>query len=81
MVPLDFERERRLVLDQCICTSCPSWVEGGNRGRCCLPDPGRSRRAIKELGCICGGCPVTEKLGLKYDYFCTRGSEAEQAAR
>jgi hypothetical protein len=26
----------------------------------------------KQSGCICPACPVTDKLGLEKDYFCTK---------
>jgi hypothetical protein len=77
----DTGQDQRIVLALCICSSCPSWVECGERGGYCSRNVGRSRKIKKELGCICGGCPVTERMGLKHDYFCTRGSEAEQAGR
>jgi hypothetical protein len=32
-----------------------------------------------EKGCLCPGCPVTRKLSLRWDYFCTNGSGREQA--
>ncbi|MCD4821867.1 MAG: DUF2769 domain-containing protein [Methanococcoides sp.] len=39
---------------------------------------GKSSCITEEKGCICGGCPVTEKLGLTHGYYCTCGSEKEQ---
>jgi hypothetical protein len=40
---------------------------------------GKSGCITEEKGCICGGCPVTNKLGLKHAYYCTKGSEREQS--
>jgi len=75
------QQDQRLVLTLCICSSCPSWVECGERGGYCSANIGRSRKIKKERGCICGGCPVAEKMGLVRDYFCTRGSEKKQMGR
>jgi hypothetical protein len=77
----ELDHDQRLVLTLCICSSCPSWVECGEKGGYCAPGVGRSKKIRKERGCICGGCPVAEKFGLVRDYFCTRGSEKEQMGR
>jgi len=39
---------------------------------------GKSKCIKEEKGCVCGGCPVTMKMGLKHGYYCTKGSEKEQ---
>jgi hypothetical protein len=39
---------------------------------------GKSEVITAEKGCTCGGCPVTDKMGLTKLYFCTKGGEAEQ---
>jgi len=73
------EEKRRMVLDLCVCRGCPSWVECGEEGGFCFPTIGRSSCIDKESGCICPSCPVTEKMNLNHDYYCTRGSEEEQS--
>ncbi len=32
MTPEEMEQRKRMVLDMCICGSCPSWVECGEKG-------------------------------------------------
>lgn len=64
----------------CICGECPSFndcaSENKERLYCTL---GKSPACItEEIGCICPSCPITEQMGLEYEYFCTRRSEKEQ---
>lgn len=79
MSPEEMEDRKKMVLEMCICGSCPSWVECGEEGGFCFPTIGRSGCIEEERGCTCPTCPVTEKMGLKHIYFCTRGSEKEQS--
>ena len=74
----EIEKKKKKVLDMCICPSCPSWEECGEKGGFCLATIGKSACIEDEKGCICPGCPVTDELGLTHDYYCTRGSEKEQ---
>lgn len=64
----------------CICEGCPSYNEcAGEKKELLYCALGKSPKCItKEVSCICPDCPMTEQMGLKYDYFCTRGSEKEQ---
>ncbi len=64
----------------CICEGCPSYNDCAKEKKellyCAL---GKSPDCIiEEVACICPDCPVTEQMGLKHEYFCTRGSEREQ---
>ena len=79
MSPEEMKQKKEMVLSMCICPNCPSWVECGEKGGFCFPAIGKSSCIKDENGCICGGCPVTEKMGLKHIYFCTKGSEKEQS--
>lgn len=80
MDPEEMEKKRTWVLENCICQQCPSWVECDESGGFCFPSIGKSACINEEKGCICGGCPVNEKLKMKHLYFCTKGSENEQNA-
>jgi hypothetical protein len=40
---------------------------------------GKSDKITEENGCMCRGCPVTEKMSLEWDYYCIKGSGSEQA--
>ncbi len=63
----------------CICGRCPSYNDCAKEKRELLYcSVGASQTCIKEAEvCICGSCPVTPKMGLKNQYFCTHGSEKE----
>jgi hypothetical protein len=79
MSPEEIEKRKEWVLENCTCMSCPSWVECDEEGGFCFQTIGKSRCIKEEKGCICGGCPVYDKLELKHLYFCTKGSEQEQS--
>ena len=73
------EQKAEFVFANCVCAKCPSWTEectakGEKGGYCAI---GKSGCIVEEKGCICPECPVTAKLGLKWGYYCTRGSAAE----
>ena len=78
------EEERMKAIEAnkafCTCPDCPTYnkcaQEKGELFYCAL---GKSPACItEELGCICPACPVTEKMGLTHEYFCTKGTEREQ---
>ena len=67
----------------CICPDCPTYNECAQQKDelfyCAL---GESSKCIdRESGCICPACPVTEKMGLTKQYFCTRGTESQQRGK
>jgi hypothetical protein len=64
----------------CICPDCPSYNDCAKKNdEIYYCGFGRSPSCItKEVGCICPACPITEKLGLTKQFFCTRGTEREQ---
>jgi hypothetical protein len=81
MIPEEREEKKRMVLSMCICAGCPSWIDCAEHGGYCFPTIGKSTCITEEKGCICGRCPVTEKMGLRHGYYCTRGSDQEQSGR
>jgi len=62
----------------CICGKCPSY-KGTRETRLLFCTTGKSALIQKEKGCMCPGCPVTEKMGLRWLYYCMKGSGKEQA--
>lgn len=68
----------REVVQACLCQACPSWAQCGEQGAFCLPKIGASKCIKAEKGCICNGCMVYKMFGLRYDYYCTKGSEDGQ---
>lgn len=77
------EDERIKVIKEnkkyCICPDCPTYNECAKEKNdlfYCLS--GKSEKCIiKESGCICPACPITEMLNLTKDYFCIRGTEKQ----
>ncbi len=75
--------ERLMIIEkrqkQCICRQCPSYKE-------CSPEEdelafctfGKSSCIKEEKACLCSTCPLAKELGLKNEFFCTRGSEKQQ---
>jgi hypothetical protein len=62
------EDNKKFALKECVCRNCPSFLDcQENIGYCVF---GKSKCIEKRNGCICGGCPVHKKLGLKGYYFC-----------
>ena len=71
------------IQSKCICAQCPSWTEectkaGEKGGYCAL---GKTANITEEKGCVCGDCPITKEKGLKWGYYCTRGSAKEMMAK
>lgn len=58
---------------KCICRTCPSFVNCKENIAFCLT--GKSKCIKKEMGCICGGCPVHSELGFKKGYYCLAGKD------
>jgi hypothetical protein len=62
---------------RCQCPGCPSYNDcAKNAGESLFCSTGKSFMCISnEAGCVCPTCPVAADMGLKYNYFCTRGAE------
>ncbi|MEE9594120.1 MAG: DUF2769 domain-containing protein [Candidatus Hydrothermarchaeales archaeon] len=62
------------------CGVCPSYT-GTGETELMFCATGKSDKITEERGCICGGCPVqTQKMNLRWDFYCTKGSGREQSA-
>ena len=61
------------------CGQCPSYAGTGETelGFC---SRGKSEIITEEKGCLCAACPITEKMSLRWGYYCTKGSGREQTA-
>ncbi|MGC9311022.1 MAG: DUF2769 domain-containing protein [Candidatus Aenigmatarchaeota archaeon] len=55
----------------CLCKDCPSYVDCGERAFC-LKGAKKSRCIEEEVGCLCHGCQVRLRLGLREWYFCMK---------
>jgi hypothetical protein len=70
--------KNQMIIEGCICKKCPSWIECNEQGGFCSSSIGKSKCILEEKGCICGGCPVYDKMKLSHMYYCIRGFEEEQ---
>lgn len=83
MASLTTEERMKMIdsmKDLCICGDCPSYNDCASEANellyCVL---GKSPSCITdEIICTCPDCPVTDQMGLEYEFFCTRGAEREQ---
>ena len=60
-------------LKQCICESCPTYLDCGAQGHTtekafCLATIGKSACISVENGCLCDACPVKSELKMKHLY-------------
>lgn len=72
------EQKAEFVTANCICATCPSYTKEcaeQKLGGFCLT--GKTECIKEEKGCVCGDCPVTAKMALKWGYYCTKGSARE----
>jgi len=74
----DLEKKLVTVKEKCICETCPSALPEENETGFCHALIGRSKIIKDERACDCGQCPVYQEMGLKFGYYCTRGSELER---
>lgn len=74
------EREARIseLTEICICGSCPTY-DGTGETRLLFCVTGKSGMIKEEKGCLCPGCPVQDKMALRWDYYCLKGSGKELA--
>lgn len=65
----------------CQCQGCPTHNEcAAAKGELvyCSPMVEKSSCELTTSGCMCPSCPVQEKMGLLYSYYCELGSEKTQ---
>jgi hypothetical protein len=72
------EMDEKEVIQKCLCPSCPSYVDCGEKGFCYQDTP-KSKCIKKEQGCLCPACPVEQAMGYEHVLYCTRGNEKEQS--
>ncbi|MDD1668196.1 MAG: DUF2769 domain-containing protein [Methanomicrobiales archaeon] len=77
MSPQEGMKTLQAVIGKCICGECPTHTNAARAsGESFFCGTGKSFRHITtEVNCLCGRCPVKSELGLKYGFFCMRGSE------
>ena len=83
MAKMPAEEQKKMLEAEkakCTCPTCPTYNNcAKNAKEMMFCWTGRSFMCISfEKKCICPTCPVTADLGLKKQFFCTRGSEKAQ---
>ncbi len=51
------------------------------KGECAFCTLGTSGCIEEEVECLCSTCPLSREMGLRYSFYCTRGSETQQKIR
>ncbi|MHA1277018.1 MAG: DUF2769 domain-containing protein [Candidatus Helarchaeota archaeon] len=69
-------RENVIYICRDYCGKCPSnpGTGGEFRAYCML---GKCSATVEPKGCLCGQCPVTKMMSLRWEYYCTFGSAQE----
>ncbi len=78
------EEERKAYIAECtamcICESCPTY-EGTGETSLLFCIHGKSPVISGDKGCPCRECPVTQKMGLRWNDYCMKGSAEERQAK
>jgi hypothetical protein len=77
MSPQEGMKMLQAVKGTCICGQCPTYTPAARAsGEGFFCGTGKSFGHITtEVNCMCGKCPNKADLGLKYGFFCMKGSE------
>ena len=58
------------------CGKCPSYKGTGEESLAfCMG--GKSSIITKKKNCLCGQCPITKMMNLRWEHYCTNGSAIE----
>jgi hypothetical protein len=62
---------------KCMCGQCPTYsAAAGAAGEGFFCGTGKSFGHITaQVNCLCAGCPVKGELGLRFGFYCLKGSE------
>ena len=78
----DYVKNIKELGADCVCPICPSYndcAKDKQENVFCIT--GMSDGCITmEMGCLCPTCPLAQKyeIGVKYNFYCHRGTETEQ---
>ncbi len=61
----------------CTCADCPTY-RGTGETKLLFCMLGKAGVIKTEKECFCAPCPVTDALGLRWNFYCTRGSGLQQ---
>ena len=60
------------------CGKCPSY-QGTGETKLVFCALGKSSVIKEEKGCLCGQCPISKTMCLRWEYYCTRGKAMERS--
>jgi hypothetical protein len=69
-------RENVIYICREYCGKCPSYEGTGEESRAfCMV--GKSSVITEKKTCLCGQCPITKTMSLRWGYYCTDGTALE----
>ncbi|MDP3066828.1 MAG: DUF2769 domain-containing protein [Methanobacteriaceae archaeon] len=77
--PEEHAQKMKELEEDCVCPICPTYEDcGKGENVFCITE--KSSCVDMELGCLCPTCPLAQKykIGVMYNFYCTRGSEKDQ---
>lgn len=69
-------REQTIYICKDFCGKCPSY-EGTGEESLAFCMEGKSSVITEKKACLCGGCPISRTMSLRWGYYCTDGSALE----
>ncbi len=69
-------REQVIYMCRDYCGKCPNYEGTGEESRAfCMV--GKSSVITEKKACLCGQCPMTKTMSLRWGYYCTDGNANE----
>ena len=69
-------REQIIYMCRESCGKCPSHKGTGEESLAfCMGE--KSSIITEKKGCLCGQCPITKTMSLRWEYYCTEGNAIE----
>ena len=69
-------REQVIYMCREYCGKCPSH-EGTGEESLAFCMEGKSSKITEKKACLCGQCPITKTMSLRWEYYCTDGTATE----
>jgi hypothetical protein len=72
-------REQVIYMCKNYCGKCPSYRGTGEKSFAFCFE-GKSSIITEKKGCLCGECPISKTMSLRWSHYCTNGSALEISA-
>ena len=69
---------REQVIYMCICKKCPSYGGTGEHALAFCME-GKSSMIAQKKGCLCGDCPISKTMSLRWNHYCIGGTALEHS--